>query len=313
MFLISVFLISLSLIADATDILRENAIAQLKAYDVSNSPEKVYLIARTNMFLFRLGLAEASPSENRLAVMEGWFEVIRGIVETETVSERSVNLVSINMDRVPFERYHDLTSIILRLYFSVIRDTGIDVLELLPEETFANKSLLQSIYQLLATTGWVQFREIPKIHDESQEALEEIMHNVKRLNSNYIALQRENPDFPVQYEPIHKYLDSLTKEIPSDVSSLVLAMNLILPIQRLIFSQFHPVSTFHPVDLRRQTTELFNACYSKIRIDKGVIESIIGQLVEDLGSLTGLYAARNRLFSAINSVSEIGGELVWSM
>ena len=85
MFLISIILISFSGISDATDILRKNAIAWLKSYDVSNSPEKVYLIARTDMFLFKLGLAEASPSENRLAVMEGWFEVVRGIVASETV------------------------------------------------------------------------------------------------------------------------------------------------------------------------------------------------------------------------------------
>jgi hypothetical protein len=173
MFLISVFLISFSVIADAADILRENAIAHLKSYDVSNSPQKVYLISRTDMFLYKLGLAEALPSENRCSVIHGWFEVVRGIVESETVSERSVNLVSSNMDRVVFHMYHDLTSILLGLYLPIVRDTGIDVLELLPEETFANKSLLQSIYQLLATTGWVDFHEIPKIHNKSQEALEE--------------------------------------------------------------------------------------------------------------------------------------------
>jgi hypothetical protein len=162
MFLISIILISFSGISDATDILRKNAIAWLKSYDVSNSPEKVYLIARTDMFLYKLGQAEASASENRLAVMEGWFEVVRGIVESETVSERSVNIVSSNMDKVGFHRYLDLTSIVLGLYLPIIRYTGIDVLELLPEDTFANKSLLQTIYQLLARSGWVDFHEIPK-------------------------------------------------------------------------------------------------------------------------------------------------------
>ena len=208
------------------------------------------------------------------------------------------------MERVSFDFYHDLTSIMLELYFSVIRDTGIDVLELLPEDTIANKSLLRSIYQLLATTGWVNFIEVPIIHNKSQEALEEILHNVKLLNSHYVALQRGNPDFPVKYEAIHKYLASITKEIPPDVSGLMLAMNLILPIQRIFFSRFYPE------DLEWRSFELYDACYRKIRTDQGVLESIFSRFIEDLWSQTDREAARNRLVSAIDSVSAIDGESV---
>jgi hypothetical protein len=150
-FFLEFFMILLALIGIcfATDPLtvRDMSIEYLRTFDCEIATEKTLLVNQTDILLTKMAEMESrNPNEDRLKIMHGWTDFVASILDRTDLEERDINIISGEMMKIePFDRFFNLTSVIIELHYRILREAGIDVLSQMPPDTIDNQDFIHSI------------------------------------------------------------------------------------------------------------------------------------------------------------------------
>ena len=256
--------------------------------DIEKAPEKVFLVDQMDMFLYKVQIATSVPGENRSDIWNALYDFFASIIESDSYSERSINILSTILKGHNFFKHPSLVPVILDLHAKLFSELDIDLLGLLPPDLFDNQEILRSILNLVSLSVWETADKV--IPYRNSVNLDELFRNLTVLSSHFHTLQTQNPHFPISYHPIKILINRLNEG--TDVGNLMLLMERFVPIHEAVFAS----DTLERVDF----FVLFGRALDKMSIDWPHVEVILHQCAwefvnEDFGLEQIFSSALNRL------------------
>jgi hypothetical protein len=286
----------------ATDPLtvRDLSIEYLRTFDCEIAPEKAFLVNQAEFLLTKLAVMESRYlNEDRLTIMHGWTDFVASLLDRTDLEERDINIISAQMMQIqPFDRFYNLTSVIIELHFRILGLTGIDVLSIMPSETIENQSLIHSILAKVSVSTIAMFHDAHRwLVDKSPHQLEFMDHAATFLINDCLRIQAANPTVLMLCYPMHSLLRMDLKGMT--VNDLMMGPQ---------YEKFERLfETFRPLFGSYQTRVNFYEDFAvKRKMNPGAVTTVFDHLISLIERLGSSYLMDNlrRTEQALLEVTE---------
>jgi hypothetical protein len=260
-------------------LVRDVSIEYLRTFDYEKAPEKVFLVNQAEILFTKLAVMESRYlNEDRLKIMHGWTDFVASMLDRTDLEDRDLNIISGQMMNIQrFDRFSNLTSVIIELHYNILGETGIDVLSQMPPDTIENQDLIHSILMKVSLSTILKLNDSHRwLVDKSRTQLEFMDSAATILVNDCLRIQKTNPDVFIICYPMHSLLRM-------DLSGMTVS-DLMMGEQyvefELMVETVRSLSAGYP-----KRANLYELFVSKRRINHLTVSTIMDQLISGVSSL----------------------------